>query len=115
MAKRTNHVTKNTPNRQYASTSPIRMDGRKIKIKSNTCSHDPRAGYSSQKKKTTALRSPIGIIKVFGGAGWLLLYKERWFNSEVYNDINEEITEISPQDLLTNIPPLRLISLKITQ
>lgn len=33
-------------------------------------------------------------VEVFGGAGWLLLYKERWFNSEVYNDINEGLVNL---------------------
>ena len=33
-------------------------------------------------------------VEIFGGAGWLLLYKERWFNSEVYNDINEGLVNL---------------------
>lgn len=33
-------------------------------------------------------------IEVFGGVAWLLLYKERWFETEIYNDYNGELTNL---------------------
>ncbi|MBN2544600.1 MAG: DNA adenine methylase [Spirochaetes bacterium] len=33
-------------------------------------------------------------VEVFGGVAWMLLFKERWFESEVYNDYNNELTNL---------------------
>ena len=33
-------------------------------------------------------------IEVFGGAGWVLFYKDKYANTEVYNDINSELVNL---------------------
>lgn len=33
-------------------------------------------------------------VEVFGGVAWLLLYKSRWFDEEVYNDINDGLVNL---------------------
>jgi DNA adenine methylase len=33
-------------------------------------------------------------IEVFGGVAWMLLYKNRWFEHEIYNDFNNELTNL---------------------
>ena len=33
-------------------------------------------------------------IEVFGGAGWVLFYKDKYANTEVYNDINCELVNL---------------------
>lgn len=33
-------------------------------------------------------------VEVFGGVAWMLLFKERWFEFEVYNDYNSELTNL---------------------
>jgi DNA adenine methylase len=33
-------------------------------------------------------------VEVFGGVAWMLLHKERWFNYEVYNDYNKDLTNL---------------------
>lgn len=35
-----------------------------------------------------------GYIEVFGGAGWILFYKEKWADVEVYNDIDSRLTNL---------------------
>lgn len=33
-------------------------------------------------------------VEVFGGVAWMLLYKEKWFKNEVYNDFNNELVNL---------------------
>lgn len=33
-------------------------------------------------------------VEVFGGVAWLLLYKNKWFQNEVYNDINDGLVNL---------------------
>lgn len=33
-------------------------------------------------------------VEVFGGVAWLLLYKDKWFRNEVYNDINDGLVNL---------------------
>ena len=33
-------------------------------------------------------------IEPFGGAGWVLFYKERWARYEIYNDLNSDLTNL---------------------
>jgi DNA adenine methylase len=35
-----------------------------------------------------------GYIEPFGGAGWVLFYKDRWAKLEVYNDIDARLTNL---------------------
>ncbi len=35
-----------------------------------------------------------GYIEPFGGAGWVLFYKKKWANLEVYNDINSDLVNL---------------------
>jgi DNA adenine methylase len=46
-------------------------------------------GGKKQLRKRIAYYIPAGIktyVEVFGGAGWLLFYKDRWAEVEIYND-----------------------------
>ncbi|SFB93677.1 D12 class N6 adenine-specific DNA methyltransferase [Brevinema andersonii] len=48
-------------------------------------------------------------VEVFGGVAWLLLYKDKWFQNEVYNDINDGLVNLfsvirfHPDELLKEI------------
>lgn len=33
-------------------------------------------------------------IEVFGGVAWMLLFKERWFEYEIYNDYNKDLVNL---------------------
>jgi len=33
-------------------------------------------------------------VEVFGGVAWMLLFKQRWATNEVYNDLNDELTNL---------------------
>jgi DNA adenine methylase len=33
-------------------------------------------------------------VEVFGGMAWLLLYRRRWFENEVYNDVNGDLVNL---------------------
>lgn len=35
-----------------------------------------------------------GYIEPFGGAGWVLFYKDKWADVEVYNDIDDRLTNL---------------------
>ena len=34
------------------------------------------------------------FVEVFGGVAWMTLYKERWATNEVYNDLNNNLTNL---------------------
>ena len=35
-----------------------------------------------------------GYIEPFGGAAWMLLYKEKWVDLEVYNDLDNRLVNL---------------------
>jgi len=50
-----------------------------------------------------------GYIEPFGGAGWMLLYKDKWADLEVYNDLDNRLTNMflqvkyHPEELLKEL------------
>ena len=59
-----------------------------------------------------------GYIEPFGGAGWVLLYRERWARLEVWNDLDNELYNMFMQvkfhpDELTRELELMLHSRKL--
>lgn len=57
----------------------------------------PWMGSKRLLRKTIAQFVPDNIgkyIEPFGGAYWLLLYKDRWAKTEVYNDLDERLTNL---------------------
>ena len=66
-------------------------------------------GGKQRLRETIAQHIPNDIgsyIEPFGGAGWVLFYKEKWAKAEVYNDINGDLVNLfrvvkaSPQKLI---------------
>lgn len=54
-------------------------------------------GGKKQLREIIASKIPDDIksyIEVFGGAGWVLFYKDRWALKEVYNDLDERLTNL---------------------
>lgn len=54
-------------------------------------------GGKNYLKKTITERIPQSIsryIEVFGGAAWVLFYKDKHANIEVYNDYNSDLTNL---------------------
>ena len=54
-------------------------------------------GGKKQLRKTISQYIPNniqGYIEPFGGAGWLLFYKSKWAQLEVYNDINSDLVNV---------------------
>ena len=48
-----------------------------------------------RKKIETMIPKDIGgYIEPFGGAGWVLLLKEKWARLEVYNDLDSRLTNL---------------------
>lgn len=54
-------------------------------------------GGKNYLKKTICARIPPDIdryVEVFGGAAWVLFYKERYADTEIYNDYNSDLTNL---------------------
>ncbi len=54
-------------------------------------------GGKNYLKKAIAERIPANLdryIEVFGGAGWVLFYRDSWAGIEVYNDYNGELVNL---------------------
>lgn len=54
-------------------------------------------GGKNYLKKIIAERIPEGVnryVEVFGGAAWVLFYKDRYATTEVYNDYNSNLTNL---------------------
>lgn len=49
------------------------------------------AEYVPEQDLPISKRTINHYVEVFGGMAWMLLYKDRWFKSEVYNDYNGEL------------------------
>jgi len=57
----------------------------------------PWVGGKNYLKKTIANYIPKDImtyVEPFGGAGWVLLYKDKWAETEVYNDLDERLVNM---------------------
>lgn len=54
-------------------------------------------GGKNYLKKAIAERIPPGLdryVEVFGGAAWVLFYRDRYAVSEIYNDYNSDLTNL---------------------
>lgn len=47
-----------------------------------------------QKISTLVPEDIASYIEPFGGAGWVLFFKDRWAHNEVYNDIDGELVNL---------------------
>lgn len=55
---------------------------------------DTIAKYVPEQDKPIRERRLKYYVEVFGGMAWMLLYKPRWFETEVYNDFNNELPNL---------------------
>lgn len=62
--------------------SPITRIGGKKLLRKTICEHFPESGSYDR------------YIEVFGGAGWVLFYKDKHANLEVYNDADGELVNL---------------------
>ena len=65
-----------------------------MKVREDKLSLINWVGGKSQLRKTIASHIPSDIkayIEPFGGAGWVMFYKSKWAECEVYNDINRDL------------------------
>jgi DNA adenine methylase len=59
-------------------------------------------GWAAQKALRKTITKYISTdidfyIEVFGGAGWVMFYKERWARNEVYNDLDNRLVNLFRQ------------------
>lgn len=47
-----------------------------------------------EQDKPMKSRSIRYYVEVFGGMAWMLLYKPRWFEIEIYNDLNDDLVNL---------------------
>jgi len=66
--------------------------GGKRALRKAICEHFPKAESAAPGQKD---KKPFDrYIEVFGGAAWVLFYKDRHAPFEVYNDINGELVNL---------------------
>lgn len=69
-------------------SAPFGWMGGKSKLRSRLAEFIPEQDIPVKKRKIQR------YVEVFGGAAWLLLYKNKWFRNEVYNDINDGLVNL---------------------
>lgn len=52
------------------------------------------SGYIPKQDLPLRNRTLYHYVEPFGGAAWILLSKDRWFENEVYNDLNGDLTNL---------------------